>query len=103
MKVIVTDAQQRIALHVIQYLGRTGIYVIAIENKLPTQISLSFVNIKTFRIATDKVRLIKFAMKNKIPTPSTYFVKSLSKLEMLSEKLKYPVVIKLRKELNIFQ
>jgi len=165
MKVIVTDAQQRTALHVIQALGREGIYVIAIEKNVPFKISicgflskyarekfispdpersptdfikflnklakeeviifpikittielltrqrtklsrnikLPFPDYKTLLQVIDKEILLKKAKMIGVPIHNTFFIRKIEEIKFLSKKLSYPVVIKVRKESNLFQ
>ncbi len=165
MNVLVTDAQQRTALHVIQYLGRKGVHVWACEKKgipfynIPGFLSrfcskkfytpdleknpkryLKFLNSLTSRdiilipikittilfvlrhqkeikknlhfclpdlssaaLALQKSRLLKFALKLGINVPKTITPKSLGELDKLKNVLRFPVVIKVASESNIYQ
>ncbi len=46
----------------------------------------------------NKELLLKFAMKNNIPVPKTYFVKSISEVKQVAKEIEYPTVIKARDE-----
>jgi len=53
---------------------------------------------KRLCIALDKGKTIELAHRLGIPTPSTYLINDLKELSSLSKRIRYPVVIKLRRE-----
>jgi predicted ATP-grasp superfamily ATP-dependent carboligase len=55
-------------------------------------------NYQILEVALDKGKTLKVAQRLGIPTPRTYFISSHRELEQVSERLTYPVVIKLREE-----
>jgi len=51
----------------------------------------------------DKEILLKKAKMIGVPIPNTFFIRKIEEIKFLSKKLSYPVVIKVRKESNLFQ
>jgi len=51
------------------------------------------------QVALDKAKTVKIAQSINVPTPCTYFINSLDEIRSISRNLKFPVIIKLRKEI----
>ncbi len=165
MDVLVTDAQQRTALNVIQSLGRKNINVFACEKKgipfynipgflsrycrkrfyspdlekdpigyikflnnfadkdivlMPIKITtITFIlnntekiskkihyclpDISSISTALNKSNLLDFAEKIGVNIPKTFVPKTLEEARKLEDKLKFPIVIKVTSEGNLYQ
>ncbi|MEQ8169012.1 MAG: ATP-grasp domain-containing protein [Candidatus Eremiobacterota bacterium] len=61
---------------------------------LSGKISIPLVNKNILSLAINKEKLMRFASSIGIPCPETYSIKTLSDINTLKNKIKYPVVIK---------
>lgn len=57
---------------------------------------------ETIYQARNKELLLKFAIKNNIPVPKTYFIKTLSEVKQVAKEIRYPAIIKARDEKGLF-
>ena len=48
----------------------------------------------TIELFMDKVKFYKFALSNNLPIPATFFPKTRSEIESISDKINYPCIIK---------
>jgi len=58
-------------------------------------------NNKKLEESNNTYKLLKLAQKISVPIPKTYFVDNLEQIEKILPELKFPVIIKVRKEENI--
>lgn len=60
------------------------------------KVSIPMVDKNTLMLAMNKEELIKFAQKNGVPCPKTYFIDNINQIKTLKKEIKYPAVIKPR-------
>ncbi|MEM3393869.1 MAG: ATP-grasp domain-containing protein, partial [Candidatus Methanomethylicia archaeon] len=76
---------------------KSNIFFSKYYNKFKNFVKIPISNYKKISLASDKIKTIKFAEKNGIPVPKSFFVKSPTEIKRY--KIKYPVVIKSAKEI----
>ena len=64
------------------------------RNAFPSNISIPLADKEKIYMAMNKKEVLKFAIKEGIPCPKTYFIKSLDEIERIKNKITFPAVIK---------
>lgn len=95
--IAVQNTLHRTKFRVLFPIGEWTIFPISkIRDRIPRRTKLPLPPHETLEKTLDKELTFRLAIKDGIPTPETYFVRSLRELKAISEKVKYPAVIKPR-------